>query len=319
MNVFHIKSVCGVSAGLSSCQLTESLAQLPLTTTSWWVAPTSCLTVDSIIVSWLTVSCLDLQVRPKVEFHSLLQHAGATKEVFTMKEVRRGPAPFNVCSSFNLPSCNCESLPAGDVLPGPVHHPEAAVWSEAAAHRPLLPRWAGPGSGSRQLLRQRAAVRFQFHLTSRWSSSVNQKTTNCLSFRVLFATIMKNLVAVKNQGETIIFSSSCCSSEIRSSSQTIIHNPLLFLIRFTKLEWFRYRRTTREIRGENTHPGQEPTFKHYWAAWRLNLWFQDAADSSSADRRSRRRRRRRRRSSCRSSDPGECLLFVKIKRCDAVV
>lgn len=109
MNVFHIKSVCGVSAGLSSCQLTESSAQLPLTTTSWWVAPTSCLTVDSIIVSWLTVSCLDLQVRPKVEFHSLLQHAGATKEVFTMKEVRWGPAPFNVCSSFNLPSCNCES------------------------------------------------------------------------------------------------------------------------------------------------------------------------------------------------------------------
>lgn len=35
----------------------------------------------------LTASCVRVQVRPKVEFHSLLQHAGATKDVFTMKEV----------------------------------------------------------------------------------------------------------------------------------------------------------------------------------------------------------------------------------------
>lgn len=38
---------------------------------------------------WLSISCLWVQVRPKVEFHSLLQRAGATKDVFTMKEVRR--------------------------------------------------------------------------------------------------------------------------------------------------------------------------------------------------------------------------------------
>lgn len=31
--------------------------------------------------------CFCAQVRPKVELHSLLQHAGATKDVFTMKEV----------------------------------------------------------------------------------------------------------------------------------------------------------------------------------------------------------------------------------------
>lgn len=35
----------------------------------------------------LTASCVRVQVRPKVEFHSLLQHAGATKDVLTMKEV----------------------------------------------------------------------------------------------------------------------------------------------------------------------------------------------------------------------------------------
>lgn len=49
-------------------------------------------TVTGWFPVWPSVS--RLQVRPKVEFHSLLQHAGATKEVFTMKEVRRGPAPL---------------------------------------------------------------------------------------------------------------------------------------------------------------------------------------------------------------------------------
>lgn len=65
-------------------------------------------------------------------------------------------------------------------------------------------------------------------------------------------------------------------------------------------------------------------FNHNNKAWNTNiidlhggwnLWFQDAAGCSSPDRRSRRRRRRR---SCRSSDPGEFLLLVKIKCCDAV-
>lgn len=37
----------------------------------------------------LMTSCVRVQVRPKVEFHSLLQDAGATKDVFTMKEVSR--------------------------------------------------------------------------------------------------------------------------------------------------------------------------------------------------------------------------------------
>lgn len=40
--IFNVKRATGVSAGLSSCHLTESSAQMPLTTTSWWVAPTSC-------------------------------------------------------------------------------------------------------------------------------------------------------------------------------------------------------------------------------------------------------------------------------------
>lgn len=44
-------------------------------------------------------------------------------------------------------------------------------------------------------------------------------TRLCLSSRVLFATIMKNLVAVKNQGETISSScSSCWFLSGRSSS-----------------------------------------------------------------------------------------------------
>ncbi len=46
---------------------------------------------------WMFAGCLLLtniflfvfaQVRPKVEFHTLLQHAGATKDVLTMKEVQ---------------------------------------------------------------------------------------------------------------------------------------------------------------------------------------------------------------------------------------
>lgn len=47
---------------------------------------------------------------------------------------------------------------AGNVLPGSVHHPEAAVRPEAATHRPLRPGCSGPCAGSRQLLRERAAV-----------------------------------------------------------------------------------------------------------------------------------------------------------------
>lgn len=54
MYIFNVKQAPGVSAGLSSCQLTESTAQMPQTTTSWWVVPTSSLTVDSIVVFRLT-------------------------------------------------------------------------------------------------------------------------------------------------------------------------------------------------------------------------------------------------------------------------
>lgn len=149
----------------------------------------------------------------------MLQHAGAIKDVFTMKEVRLCP-PATRFISFHLPSCNCAALPppAGDVLPGPVHHPEAAVRSEAAAHCPLLPRRAGPGAGSGQLLRQRAAVRRQSHPSSPSRSHTGLNNPPCFCFRVLFATIMKNLVAVKNPGENILFS--LCSSELQSSSQT---------------------------------------------------------------------------------------------------
>lgn len=39
-------------------------------------------------------------------------------------------------------------LSAGDVLPGSVHHPEAAVRPEAAAHRPLRPGCTGAGAWS---------------------------------------------------------------------------------------------------------------------------------------------------------------------------
>uniref|UniRef100_A0A3Q3W9G5 DM2 domain-containing protein n=1 Tax=Mola mola TaxID=94237 RepID=A0A3Q3W9G5_MOLML len=45
------------------------------------------LTVRESKICNINASCLCTQVRPKVEFHSLLQHAGATKDVFTMKEV----------------------------------------------------------------------------------------------------------------------------------------------------------------------------------------------------------------------------------------
>lgn len=46
----------------------------------------------------------------------------------------------------------------GHVLPGSVHHPEAAVRPEPAAHRPLRSGRSGPGSGRRQLLREGTTV-----------------------------------------------------------------------------------------------------------------------------------------------------------------
>lgn len=57
----------------------------------------------------LTASCVRVQVRPKVEFHSLLQHAGATKDVLTMKEV----------GSVNLHTymlCNLQQEPSASTL-----------------------------------------------------------------------------------------------------------------------------------------------------------------------------------------------------------
>lgn len=55
-------------------------------------------------------------------------------------------------------SHDASGVPAGDVLPRSVHHAEAAVRPEAAAHGALRSGRSGPGSGSRQLLRERTAV-----------------------------------------------------------------------------------------------------------------------------------------------------------------
>lgn len=52
------------------------------------VSDTDLFTGSEPFPGWLNTSCLCVQVRPKVEFQSLLQHAGATKDVLTMKEVR---------------------------------------------------------------------------------------------------------------------------------------------------------------------------------------------------------------------------------------
>lgn len=53
--------------------------------------------------------------------------------------------------------CGYLSFP-GDVLSGSVHHAEAAVRPEAAAHRPLRSGRSGPSSGRGQLLCEGAAV-----------------------------------------------------------------------------------------------------------------------------------------------------------------
>lgn len=296
--------------------------------------PTSCLT-DSIIVSWLAASCLDLQVRPNVEFHCLLQHAGAIKDVFTMKEVWRDPATHFIL--FHLPSCNCDALPAGDVLPGPVHHPEAAVRSEAAAHCPLLPRRTGPGAGSRQLLRQRAAVRRRFHLSDQVPTSRSQQHTVfvsefCLRWSWRTSWLWRTQVRTSY--------SLCIPQKSRLHLRPIIHNPVptgesalkggCFFFFFCScfphrnnsfcLFQIRAQATRIQMTRERSQRWKKTQwwrlkFNNYWSSWMLNLWLQEAAGCSSPDRRSRRRRRRR---SCRSSDPGELLLLIAIKRSGAV-
>lgn len=40
------------------------------------------------MLSWTDIEFYSLQVRPKVQLKSLLEDAGADKDVFTMKEVR---------------------------------------------------------------------------------------------------------------------------------------------------------------------------------------------------------------------------------------
>ncbi len=89
------------------------------------------------------------------------------------------------CDCAFLTWFTCDGFPAGDVLPRSVHHAEAAVWPEAATHRPLLPGCTGAVAGSRQLLCQGASVRFRFF-------RVVKETFLSIMCCIIFWTLNKN-------------------------------------------------------------------------------------------------------------------------------
>ena len=61
---------------------------------------------DYFLFDWMFLF-LCVKVRPKVEFHTLLQDAGATKDVFTMKEVQRCFLEPWTCRNNKSDSSSC--------------------------------------------------------------------------------------------------------------------------------------------------------------------------------------------------------------------
>lgn len=102
--------------------------------------PTSPFARNSSLTVWLNVFLpVCVQVRPKVEFCSLLQQAGATKDVFTMKEVHHFHLLLHFLSALMCEGCRQVVL---GLLPD--LHSQTAMneWTQNFLyyHCPLLPK-----------------------------------------------------------------------------------------------------------------------------------------------------------------------------------
>lgn len=188
------------------------------------------LLIPSLFPDWLTVSVWTFRSDQKWSF----------TVCFNMLEP---PKRFSPWRRY------CEALPPSMSAAPFISHPTTVIppyrwcstWASTSSRSSCMIRssstsstaptmnWAGFWESTASPSKSRGEISLSSDVPMKFQ---RQRKDNklCFCFRVLFATIMKNLVAVKNQGGNIFSSSSCCSSE--SSSQTIIHNPVFCFLCF---------------------------------------------------------------------------------------